>query len=453
VPYPIKIVFATIQGFKLNYWRKFQREKYLQEIVVRDDWSKKQIEDWQQEALEKMLDHAVATVPHYRELWSEIIKDKPGLSHRDLLNWPILEKTTVKSNPERFISEQYKGKKMFPMSTSGTSGTPMNFLLDREALSIWYALYEHRIKRWNGVSDQDRWANVGGQLICRIDQKKPPFWVWNMPMKQLYLSSYHITSSNVGYYLNALKSHKIQYLLGYVSSIYSIVSIGTSQNLEFPKLKLIITNAEPLFQHQRQAISKAFSCPVIQTYSGCEFAFGGNEDLSGTMYLWPEAGVMEVVDEDGQVLPEGKVGNFVITGLINKAMPLIRYRLGDSGAIAPEDVSRSKNYPALQEITGRNDDLVYTIDGKLVGRLDPVFKGDFHIKEAQIIQERLDYIRVIIVPFATYSQVEGDEIIRRLKERVGSKTVVVLELTESIPRAANGKFKAVISHVKRTELI
>lgn len=450
-PYSVKVIFASLQGFWLNYWRKQNREKYLQEVAQKDQWSRQQIDDWQQDALRKMLDHAVKTVPYYQNLWTEIWRNDPELSHLNLNNWPILEKSVVKANPESFLSEKYQGQKLYSISTSGTSGTPMNFVFDREALSYWYAMYEHRIKRWNGVSDADNWANIGGQLICDIQQKKPPFWVWNFPMKQLYLSSYHISPENIEHYLKAIIKYRVQYLLGYVSSIYNLAREGLEQGLEFPVLKLVITNAEPLFEHQRVIIAKAFSCKVIQTYSGCEYAFGGNEDLSGAMYLWPEAGILEVVDRNDQILPAGKNGNFVITGLINKAMPLIRYRVGDSGVIAPYRASQTRNYATLEEITGRNDDLIYTIDGKLVGRLDPVFKGDFNIKAAQIIQERLDFIRILIVPFPAYDNQEGEEIVQRLRERIGSQSQISLELVDSIPTGANGKFKAVISHVKQTK--
>ncbi|MBX2926523.1 MAG: phenylacetate--CoA ligase family protein [Saprospiraceae bacterium] len=443
-PYPLKVMVASINGLKLNYWRNHRREKLLRSIEEKDGWSASQIADWQQQSLEQMLRHAAKTVPYYRNWW----ENHSGMDPADFMNWPILEKSVVKANPDAFISDLYRNAKLYQINTSGTSGSPMSYRFDREALSLWYAMYEHRIKRWNGVSGRDRWANIGGQLICAAEQSKPPFWVWNVAMKQLYLSSYHITASNIRSYLQAIKKHRITYLLGYVSSIYNIAKEGLEQGLVFPQLKLVITNAEPLFDHQRELISEAFSCPVIQTYSGCEYAFGGNEDLTQTMYLWPEAGIMEVVDENGRPLPPGKTGNFIVTGLVNKAMPLIRYRIGDSGALAPPNQKNSRNFSSLLEITGRNDDLVYTVDGKLVGRLDPVFKGNFNIKEAQIIQERLDFIRVLVAPLPSYTREEGDEIVRRLQERVGTQTAVHIELTEAIPRSSNGKFNAVVSKIK-----
>lgn len=447
-PYYLKVFLASIQGYKLKYRRRYKRSEYLREVIDRDNWSYEKIARWQEAELLNMLRHAAETVPYYRNYW----RHNSEKDYLNLQNWPILEKSEVKSRSFDFISDLYDKKDLYPISTSGTSGTPMTYWFDREALSKWYAIYEHRIKRWNGVSESDRWANIGGQLICNINQKKPPFWVWNFAMKQLYLSSYHITEENIEHYLRALQQYKIVYLLGYVSSIFNLANIGIKKKLHIPKLKLVITNAEPLFDYQREIISKAFCCDVVQTYSGCEFAFGGNEDLSKTMYLWPEAGILEVEgSRDENQLSEQR-GNFIATGLINKAMPLIRYRIGDSGIIDSVSKQKGRNFESLKEITGRNDDLIYTTEGKLVGRLDPVFKGDFQIKEAQIIQENLSLIKIKIVPFNNFTTEQSDEIIRRLKERVGMSMQVSIDLVDVIPKSANGKFKAVISYVKQNEI-
>lgn len=129
--------------------------------------------------------------------------------------------------------------------------------------------------------------------------------------------------------------------MGYTFSLYSLVSLAKLKNIKLPKLKLVITNAEALYDHQRELISDSFQCPVIQTYSGCECAFGGTEDLERNMWLWPESGLLEVVTHEGGIEKYGQ-GEFLATGLVNKAMPLIRYRIGDSGQIR-ESNNNKKN--------------------------------------------------------------------------------------------------------------
>ena len=176
--------------------------------------------------------------------------------------------------------------------------------------------------------------------------------------------------------------------MGYTSSIYNLAKLAIEQGQELPALKLIITNAEPLYTHQRELLSEAFQCPVVQTYSGCEYAFGGSEDLRQKMWLWPESGLLEVLTADDAIKEHG-TGEFLATGLVNRAMPLIRYRVGDTGEIArPQEIPQGANKLFLKRIEGRTDDLIKTPDGKLIGRLDPVFKAGFKIREAQIVQEK-----------------------------------------------------------------
>lgn len=94
----------------------------------------------------------------------------------------------------------------------------------------------------------------------------------------------------------------------------------------------------------------------------------------------------------------------------------------------------------LQKVEGRLDDVILTRDGRRVGRLDPVFKSDLPIREAQIIQQSLDSIRVRFVPTPDYTPQDGMIIGQRLRDRLGDMEIV-LEPVERIPRSANGKFR------------
>lgn len=442
----VKSFLASLNGFKLNRIRKINRKKYLIEIKKHDSWGKENIREYQNKKLEEILDYSVKNIPYYRNLWKKLKSDDPQLDHLNIKNWPILEKETIRNSPGQFMSEIVNKKELINITTSGTSGKPMSFWYDKTAISYWYALCEHRIKNWNGVSEKDNWANIGGQLICDINNDKPPFWTWNLAMKQLYLSSYHITPGNVKSYLDALKKYRIKFIWGYVSSIFNIAKEGLSQNLDFPKLSLIITNAEPLFEHQKIIIEKAFGCAVIQTYSSCEFAFGACEGPEGNMYIWPEAGYIETLSESGSISTCGE-GQLIVTGFLNKAMPIIRYRLGDTAKvnIGQKD---DKEFDYFEEIIGRTDDLVVSPGGRFVGRLDPVFKANLKIKEAQIIQEDYSLFTIKLTPDLDFSEQDMNSIESRLKDRVGQNIKVNFEVVDSIPRGANGKFKAVISRLK-----
>jgi phenylacetate-CoA ligase len=85
-------------------------------------------------------------------------------------------------------------------------------------------------------------------------------------------------------------------------------------------------------------------------------------------------------------------------------------------------------------------------NGRLIGRLDPVFKGGMPIREAQIIQDSLRRVRVLYVPSAEYTIAAGNILIQRVRDRMG-QIEVVLESVNEIPRGPNGKFRAVICNL------
>ena len=153
-------------------------------------------------------------------------------------------------------------------------------------------------------------------------------------------------------------------------------------------IRAVIANAEPLRAAQRRNIEAAFRCPVRETYGLSEIVAAANECEHGAMHLWPAAGVLEILD-DGRPVAAGAAGELVSTGLMNPDMPLIRYRTGDRCSLGAEqaDCPCGRTLPLLGSIEGRCDDIIYTRDGRRVGRLDPIFKASLPSQEAQIVQE------------------------------------------------------------------
>jgi phenylacetate-CoA ligase len=268
-------------------------------------------------------------------------------------------------------------------------------------------------------------------------------------MRQLYLSSYHIAPKTAAAYVEALDGHRVRYALGYPSSLHALALACRDLGLKPRPLRVVIGNAEPVLEHQREVISEVFGCPVRETYGMAEYVAAASECDEGRLHLWPEVGVLEVVGHDRDVpVDPGQTGRFACTSLLNRSMPLIRYVVGDTGALSAPEASCGcgRTLPVLASVEGRSDDLVTTADGRLIGRLDPVFKGSLPIAGAQIIQEDLGRFRVLVVPAAGYSDAAARSITQRLLERVGEATVDI-ELIDELPTGANGKFKAVVSRV------
>jgi phenylacetate-CoA ligase len=399
-----------------------------------------------------VLHRAATQVPYYREQWSFRRRHGDRASWEYLENWPILNKEAIRSNPHAFVATDCNVRKMYHEHTSGTTGKALDLWWSKKTVRGWYALFEARTRRWNGVSLHDRWAILGGQLVTPVDQRRPPFWVWNVPMSQLYMSSYHLAPDLISHYLDALKRYRIRYLLGYTSSLYALADALLRQKRIDVLPHVVLTNAEPVFPHQRKAIEAAFGCPVRETYGMAEIVAAASECQMGRLHLWPEVGWVEVIDGNVPV-EQGESGDLVCTSLLNLDMPLVRYRVGDRGALSASlgACSCGRTLPELASIEGRDEDVLYTMDGRKVGRLDPVFKMRLQVLEAQIIQEALDRIRVRYVPAPEFSSADAESIIERLCERLGPVQVILEELQE-VPRTANGKFRAVICNLSPEQL-
>lgn len=447
LPYSLRCVVATGKGASLRYWRYgLGFEKLVEQVHERDQFSAAEWQDWQAEQLARLLHRAARQVPYYREMWAKRRQAGDRASADYLENWPILRKETLRSTPKAFVVDDYPLNKLYRERTGGTTGTPLEIYLRRSTMQQWYAMYEARIRRWHDVSINDRWAILGGQMVAPFAQTTPPFWVRNFALNQLYLSTHHLASQNAKAYLEQLHRYKPTHMVVYPSSANVLAHHLLALGLTPPaSLRVIFSNSEMLTQPQRETIEQAFGCPIVNTYGMGEFAAGGSEAKDGVFYLWPDVGLIETVgDESDEVLSEGEIGRFVVTGLLNQDMPLIRYEVGDRGVIGPASDNRMFALPTIDKIEGRLNDLIVTADGRKIFWLNPVFYN-LPIQESQIVQHDLQTIEVKIVSSAQ-EDLEST-IISRLQLRVGETVNVRVERVEKIERTQFGKLRAIISHV------
>lgn len=450
LPYPLKVAAASIQGYRYVSWRYgSDLERLVEEALEREHWGSAQWRTWKEDRLARVLHRAASRVPYYRSHWEERRRRGDIRSWESLENWPLLDKEVVRANSRAFVADDCDPRRMFAWSTSGTTGKSIVLWWGRPAMRRWYALFEARWRRWHGVSIRSRWAILGGKLVTPVAAKEPPFWVWNSAMRQLYMSAYHLSPVMLPHYLEALHRYRIEYLWGYSSALHALAETALESGTVVP-MKVAIANAEPLLPYQREAIERAFDCPVRETYGMAEAVCGAGECEAGQLHLWPEAGVLEILGEDGAPIAGGTPGEFVCTGLVNEDMPLIRYRVGDRG-VAPQEhmtCSCGRKLPILPGVDGRCDDVLVTPDGRQVGRMDPVFKGGMPIREAQIVQVARDHIRVKVVPAKGFDRAWEADLRARVKDRLGDMVVDVEQVWE-IPRGPGGKFKAVVSLMGR----
>jgi phenylacetate-CoA ligase len=130
------------------------------------------------------------------------------------------------------------------------------------------------------------------------------------------MSSYHLSPNFIPYYLDALEKYRVKYLWGYSSSLYALAQEALRRDIRLPMV-VAITNAEPLFDNQREVISDAFSCPAHQTYGMSEMVTAASECDHGQLHCWPEVGLNEIEGHEGEIL-DAVSGNFVCTGITER---------------------------------------------------------------------------------------------------------------------------------------
>lgn len=440
---------ASLRGLYLRSWRySRQTEALIDAALERETWSAEQWKRHQEERLALVLTRAATMVPYYRHQWATRRRLGYRASWERLENWPILSKEILRANARAFIADDCKPRRMFRERTSGTTGKPLELWRSSDTVETLYAISELRERRWYGVSVGDRWAMFGGQLVVPGNSARPPFWVWNRALNQLYMSTFHLSPAFIPHYLDALQCHQVKYLWGYPSSLHVLAQEAIRLGRTPLPMAVVIANAEPVSAQQRDTISEAFGCPVRETYGLAEMVAAGSECRHGRLHQWPEVGFVEVLKDasDAPVAP-GQSGRLVGTSLLNIEMPLIRYEIGDRASVttdvAPCECGRS--LPTMHRIEGRSNDLVLTPDGRRVYWLNPVFYG-IPVRESQIVQEVIDRVRVLVVPAPGFGPDAARLIVSRLQARVGNMDVRV-ETVDAIPRASSGKFRAVVSHL------
>ncbi|NUO76374.1 MAG: phenylacetate--CoA ligase family protein [Lysobacter sp.] len=411
----------------------------------RDAWPLDRFAAYQADRLKLLLGNAADHIPYYRRSWSA--DERAAARAGRLSELPLLSKDPIRSHPQDFARDDARPLLRYRFLTSGSTGTPVSTLWTAREARDARALREARSANWAGTSFSEGRATFSGRIVVPDANSDGPFHRYNGVENQVYFSAFHLSRANAGQYVEALRRHKTQWLTGYAVSYYLLARHIQDLGLDVPPLKAVVTTSEKLTAGMRAVMEQAYGCPVFEEYGTVENAVFASECAHHRLHVSPDAGVVEILRPDGSACDPGEAGEVVATGFVRQYQPFIRYRVGDVAAWDPEPCACGRQMPVLKEVIGRVEDVVIGPDGRQMVRFHGIFVGQDHVVEGQIVQEALDRIRVKIVPAAAYGPADAADIAQRVRQRLGDVSVIV-EPVESIPRSANGKFKAVVSHIK-----
>ena len=274
---------------------------------------------WLQERLERTLDHAVRHVPFYRRTLGPYRAGFAGMIDRlDLAELPLLTKEDVRQHYDELRADDFARHHVSTTETSGSTGTPTRFMLDRESnihqfAAVW------RVLNWAGYRFGQRYADMTGYLP-RNDGLAAYDWRTNC----LHLSSFNFKKDHMPEYVRRLRRFQPVLIKAYPSAIDLFCRWLAELGIDDYRPRAVLTCAESLLDHQRANIATVLQCPIYDFY---------NQNERGALVSTCEHGTYHVHEEYAltELLPtaEADVGRIVATNVHNLAMPLIRYRTDD----------------------------------------------------------------------------------------------------------------------------
>ncbi len=319
--------------------------------------------------LTQILSYVNNEIDFYKGKISQtLLAEKKGCEA--LLDVPVVDKAFIKAHHMSFISNDIKcndieqvfninknfkqeysfliqGKKIYAEYTSGTTGTPFAVIkTPKERLIL-------------------------GNYLWKIRRKIYPFF----PNDFFYFT--HNFSQNHSYDLSMkslngintlnLEKYKAWHILPFQLSVLS--SHVREDTIAFKNLKMIECNGAYISEEEKAEYANLFKCLVRNNY-GCRECWNIAYDCEeGYLHVNDKTLWLEIIDDNGKRITEDeKIGNIVITSLVLKTMPIIRYQTGDYGSYIGGDCKCGLKSKRIRLLPGRNIIKGTTLYGNIVFR-------------------------------------------------------------------------------------
>lgn len=413
-------------------------------------WSSEKLEQYRLERLRSLLTKAGQHVPYYRDCFNRLgINPQKIESLEELQKLPFLTKAIIRAEGDRMKSDIATCLARF--NTGGSSGEPLIFFIGNERVSHDVAA-KWRATRWWGVDIGDREIVVWGSPIELASQDRVR-QIRDRLMRTHLLPAFEMNETNLDRFVDTIRATRPAMLFGYPSSLSLIALHAEKRGITMNDLgiRVAFVTSERLYDHQRDDITRVFGCPVANGYGGRDAGFIAHQCPQGGMHLTAEDIIVEIVDKDGQLVPNGQAGGVVVTHLATSEFPFIRYHTGDIAVLSTKSCACGRGLPMLEEIQGRTTDFIVAADGTIMHGLAVVYpiRDIPGIASFKVVQETLQRVVVHIVPENNCGQQVEALISEGIKARLGQGVEVEVLRVSEIPREKSGKFRYVQSLVAK----
>jgi phenylacetate-CoA ligase len=445
---------------------RLRRDRHLailEGLRATERWTPAEVRANQEARLAALLRHAWEHVPYYREPLEASGVVRPGAPPCiDLTRFgrlPLLTRDAIRGR-SRDLEDRRPPERGNPRTTTdsgGTTGEPVRVVRD-------WASYQHAVavQLWF-----DDWAgHAQGEPRVLIAGSSPTRW-WHARRRladwlrhDTRLSSGVLSDTVLDAYIDRINAVRPRQVVGLAMAVFRVARRAEATGRRIVPPGSVLVTAEPCLPEMREVIRRAFQAPVIDRYGASET--GGIAcqcRCEGALHVAAPAMWVEVLDPDGHACAPGEVGEIVVTRLTATAMPLIRYRLGDLGALDPDGAGCpcGRPFPTLRAVVGRVLDAFVRADGSLVSGF--YVRRFYHrvpwIERFQVIQLDRRRIHVKLVdrerrpdPLAAWRE-DLARVASHLSGAIGAPCDVSFEFLDEIPAAPSGKYRATLSLVDR----
>jgi phenylacetate-CoA ligase len=363
----------------------------------------------------------------------------------DLQYLPLLTKDDIRNAVGKLFSNGYNADNTLHTRTGGSTGVPLHVFVDLEAMNWKYAA-TWRHNGWAGWQPGDKVAAVWGDTDKALNWKG---WLrFYLQHRTIFLDTLNFSSDRLRRFHAEILSYKPTVLMGHAHSVYQFARFCQEHELRLPKFSGVVTTAMTLADLERQTIEEALGSPVFNRY-GCEelSIIASESETHSGLHVFSEGLILEYLptDIDGEF-------ELVVTDLFNRAMPMIRYAIGDVVQKAEGSCPSGRGLERIARVSGRTADFLYRPDGTPVFGISLLDTYMIHIPgihQAQLVQNEYELIEVNIVPTQDYGHETELEIQQVITREFGNGVLSRVRLVDKLEQTERGKYRFSVCNVRR----
>lgn len=372
-------------------------------------------------------------------------------------NWedlPVMRKIDYQRPLSERLSRGYNEKTVYINKTSGSSGDPMVFAKDKPCHALIWANIIRRFG-WYGVDfNHSLQARFYGMPLDFIPNLTLRFK--DILSRRYRFSIFDFSDAGIEKILQKFTSTKFDYINGYTSSIVLVAKYLKQKNLVLkdlcPTLKVCIVTSEMLFDDDKQLLEKHLGIPVVNEYGASEVDMIAFQNTADEWIVNAESSIIEIVDDNGKILPNGQHGRILVTCLYNFAHPFIRYEVGDYGILDEKSTAKK---PILKKLIGRTNDVAILPSGKKPAGMTfysitkRLFGDEGNVKEFVIRQTKLDTFEIEYTSEKPLTDAEIAEMEKVFADFLEPGLTYVYHRKTVLERSKSGKLKQFVSELKQ----